>query len=249
MLYGLRRLRGVPAVLRLLAIWTGLLFSIPFFFCIMAIPSWLTLSQLSGNGDENINVTGTEHTGRVVRTYTLTVTATGPTACKVTTNQSPAAEFCTFTSSTASIGKEGGALTITGKSNSTKLTFAVTEGGSLTLTLPSNYKASGVATANGAVITGDPGATAAFSFSIEFTVAPNTTIEPKTATVTVTDAGGTSAGAGQYHSCVVTQNAGDAYLYVNAEGTTTATITIPAAGGSSNQAQFSVISNTDWVIS
>ena len=217
----------------------------------MAIPSWLTLSQLSGNGDENINVTGTEHTGRVARTYTLTVTATGPAACKVTANQTPTAEFCTFTSNTASIGKEGGAITITGKSNSTKLTFAfaVTEIGSLALTLPSDYQASGVATANGAVIAGDPGATAAFSFSIMFTVAPNTTIASKTATVTVTDAGGTSAGAGQYHSCVVTQNAGDAYLYVNEEGTTTATLTIPAAGGSSNQAQFAILSNTDWSIS
>lgn len=215
----------------------------------MAIPSWLTLSQLSGNGDENINVTGTEHTGRVVRTYTLTVTATGPSACKVTTNQTPTAEFCTFTSNTASIGKEGGAITITGKSNSTKLTFAVTEGGSLELTLPSNYNASGASTANGAAIASDPGAIAAFNFSILFTVAPNTTIESKTATVTVVDAGGTSAVAGQYHSCVVTQNAGDAYLYVNEEGTTTATVTIPAAGGSANQAQFKILSNTDWSIS
>lgn len=215
----------------------------------MAIPSWLTLSQRSGNGDENINVTGTEHTGRVVRTYTLTVTATGPAACKVITNQTPTAEFCTFDSNTASIGKEGGALTITGKSNSTKLTFAVTGGGSLKLTLPSSYKASGVTTANGAAIAGDPGATAAFTFSIGFTIDPNTTIESKTATVTVTDAGGTSAGAGQYHSCVVTQNEGDAYLYVHEEGTTTATLTIPAAGGSSNQAQFAILSNTDWSIS
>lgn len=215
----------------------------------MAIPSWLTLSQLSGNGDENINVTGTEHTGRVVRTYTLTVTATDPAACKVTTNQTPTAEFCTFDSNTASIGKEGGVFTITGKSNSTKLTFAVSEGNTLTLTLPSNYKASGVNTANGAAIAGDPGAAAAFKFSIAFTVTPNTTIEPKTATVTVTDAGGTSAGAGQYHSCVVTQNAGDAYLYVNVEGTTTATVTIPAAGGSGNQAQFAILSNIDWSIS
>lgn len=215
----------------------------------MAIPSWLTLSQLSGNGDENINVTGTEHTGRVARTYTLTVASTGPTNCKVTTNQTPTAEFCTFTSNTASIGKEGGSFIITGKSNSTKLTFEVTGGGSLQLTLPSNYQASGVATANGAVIAGDPGATAAFTFSIGFTVGLNTTIESKTATVTVTDAGGTSAGAGQYHSCVVTQNAGDAYLYVNEEGTTTATITIPAAGGSDNQAQFAILSNTDWSIS
>lgn len=215
----------------------------------MAIPSWLTLSQLSGNGDENINVTGTEHTGRVVRTYTLTVTATGPTACKVTTNQTPTAEFCTFTSNTASIGKEGGALTITGKSNSTKLTFAVTDGGSLEFTLPSNYNASGVSTVNGAAIAGDPGAIATFDFSFLVTVAQNTTIESKTATITVTDAGGTSAGAGQYHSCVVTQNAGDAYLYVNEEGTKRATVTIPAAGGSANQTQFKILSNTDWSIS
>lgn len=215
----------------------------------MAIPSWLTLSQLSGNGDENINVTGTEHTGRVVRTYTLTVTATGPAACKVTANQTPTAEFCTFDSNTASIGKEGGPLTITGKSNSTALTFAVTEGGTLSLTLPSTYKASGVATTNGVAIAGDPGATATFDFSIAFTVAPNTTIESKTATVTVTDAGGTSAGAGKYHSCVVTQNEGDAYLYVHEEGTTTAAVTIPAAGGSGNQAQIAILSNTDWSIS
>lgn len=215
----------------------------------MAIPSWLTLSQLSGNGDENINVTGTEHTGRVVRTYILTVTATGSSACKVTTNQTPAAEFCTFDSKTASIGKEGGALTITGKSNSTKLTFAVTAGGTLPLALPRNYKASGVATANGVAIADDPGATAAYTFSIEFTVALNTTIASKTATVTVTDAGGTSAGDGQYHSCVVTQNAGDAYLYVNEEGTTTATVTLPAAGSSDNQAQFVILSNTAWSIS
>ena len=119
----------------------------------------------------------------------------------------------------------------------------------MTLTLPSNYKASGVNTANGATIASDPGATAAFNFSIEFTVDPNTTIESKMATVTVTDAGGTSAGAGRYHSCVVTQNAGDAYLYVSEEGTTTATVTIPAAGGSGNQAQFAILSNTDWSIS
>lgn len=215
----------------------------------MAIPTWLTLSQHSGNGDENINVTGTEHTGRVARTYTLKVTATGPKTCKVTTNQTPTAEFCTFISNTASIGKDGGAITITGKSNSSKLTFAVTADGSLNFTLPSKYSASGVATANGDAIAGDPGATAAFIFSLTFTIDPNTTIESKTATITVTDAGGTSAGAGHYHSCVVTQNAGDAYLYVNEEGTTTATVTIPAEGGSAHQAQFSIISNADWSIS
>lgn len=62
------------------------------------------------------------------------------------------------------------------------------------------------------------------------------------------DNGGTSAGAGQYHSTVITQNAGDAYLYINEEGTTTASITLGQKGGSDNGASFQVISNSDWSI-
>lgn len=211
----------------------------------MAKPAWLTIVPMSGNSNETVNCTGTEHTGRVARSYAMTISATGPAPCTVTATQTPLAEFVTFTSNTSTIGKEGGNLTITGRSNSTKLTFSLGASPSLPITLPENYTANGVSTANGAAIKGDPGAVAAYDFSIVFSVPENTTISDRTATLNVADNGGTSAGAGQYHSTVITQNAGDAYLYINKEGTTKASITIPQAGTSTS---FQVISNSDWSI-
>lgn len=214
----------------------------------MAKPAWLTIVPMSGNSNETVNCTGTEHTGRVARSYAMTISATGPAPCTVTATQTPLAEFVTFTSKTSSIGKEGGNLTITGRSNSTKLTFSLGASPSLPITLPENYTASGVSTANGAAIKGDPGAVAAYDFSIVFSVPENTTISDRTATLNVVDNGGTSAGAGQYHSTVITQNAGDAYLYINKEGTTSASITLGQKGGSDNGASFQVLSNADWTI-
>lgn len=211
----------------------------------MAKPAWLAIVPMSGNSNETVNCTGTEHTGRVARSYAMTISATGPAPCTVTVTQTPLAEFVTFTSNTSSIDKGGGNLTITGRSNSTKLTFSLGASPSLPITLPENYTANGVSTANGAAITGDPGAVAAYDFSIVFSVPENTTISNRTATLNVADNGGTSAGAGQFHSTVITQNAGDAYLYINEEGTTTASITIPQAGTSTS---FQVLSNVDWTI-
>lgn len=214
----------------------------------MAKPAWLTIVPMSGNSNETVNCTGTEHTGRVARSYAMTISATGPAPCTVTAIQTPLAEFVTFASNTSSIGKEGGNLTITGRSNSTKLTFSLGDSPTLPITLPENYTANGVSTANGAAITGDPGAVAAYDFSIVFSVPANTTISDRTATLNVADNGGTSAGAGQFHSTVITQNAGDAYLYINKEGTTSASITLGQKGGSDNGASFQVLSNADWTI-
>lgn len=43
----------------------------------MAKPSWLTVSPMSGSGNGVLQNTGSVHTGRNVRTGTVTVTATG----------------------------------------------------------------------------------------------------------------------------------------------------------------------------
>lgn len=211
----------------------------------MAKPTWLTIAPMAGNSNETVNCTGTEHTGRVARSYAMTISAVGTDPCTVTATQTPLAEFVTFSSNTASIGKEGGSLTITGRSNSSKLTFSLNDSPSLPITLPENYTANGVSTNNSAEITGDPGAVAAYDFSIVFSVPENTTISDRTATLNVADNGGTAPSAGQFHSTVITQNAGDAYLYINEEGTTTASITIPQAGTSTS---FQVLSNVDWTI-
>ena len=77
------------------------------------------------------------------------------------------------------------------------------------LTLPATYTAGGVTTNNGASITGDPGATQEFTYSIAFTVPANTDIDSKSRQIIVTDH------AGNAHTCTLTLAAGDAYLTVS----------------------------------
>ena len=48
----------------------------------MAKPSWLTVDPTSGSGDGTITNTGHEHTGRVLRTGTVTVTGDGVAGSK-----------------------------------------------------------------------------------------------------------------------------------------------------------------------
>ena len=207
---------------------------------VMAKPSWLTINPSSGNGNGTIQFSGTEHTGRVARTYVATVSSTKTADCTVNVSQTAKAEFVTM-QATASPAKTGGDLTITGSSNSTKLTFSWKQSPAPTLVLeiPASYTAGGTSTPNGTAITGDPGATAQYSFSIKFTIPANTTIGQLTATLVVTDAGGNTA------QCVITQAAGDAYLWVGAMDQTETDCTIPQAGTATG---VQVFSNDAWTV-
>lgn len=130
-----------------------------------------------------------------------------------TINQSPVTEFVKI-DPTASVGKEGGTVTINGTSNSTKLTFSLTpdETHPLTLEIPASYQAAGKATNNGAVIADDPGATGSFAFSIVFSdIAANTNVNDLVNTLKVTAAGGQTA------NTVITQTAGDPFLEIDKE--------------------------------
>lgn len=129
-------------------------------------------------------------------------------------NQEAAVETVTVDSPAASVPKTGGTVTITGKSNSTKLTFTATpaEDNGLTLTLPTNYTAAGKSTANGAVIADDPGATGEFVWSISIANVPaNVTVEELVANLTVT------ANGGQNAQVTITQAAGDSMLELDKE--------------------------------
>lgn len=121
---------------------------------------FVTVDPVSGSGDQAVNFSGEKHTGRLQRTINLTVTTNGGAKKALVVNQAAAAEVVRSDSPNASVQKTGGNVTITGKSNSTKLTFAVTpaEENGLTLQLPADYTAAGKTTANGAVIADDPGA-------------------------------------------------------------------------------------------
>ena len=205
----------------------------------MAYASWANPNKTSGNGNDTVSWSASEHTGRVQRTTTASFSASGVESKTLTIVQTGKTEFVSFSSATATVDKTGGTLTISGTSNSSKLTFALTGTNGIGLTLPSTYTAAGASTSNGTAITGDPGASQQYSFSITFTgIDENTTIASKTSQLTVTP----NSGSGDAVVCTITQAAGDAYLTISPN-----TITIPAAGTPAQS--VSVSSNTNWSIS
>lgn len=196
-----------------------------------------TFNPSAGNGDQSVTVTGEKHTGRLQRTVTAKIAVdAGGVEKQVIVNQAAAVEAVTI-DSTSSIPKEGGSITINGKSNSTKLTFEYTQGGDnpLVIEVPAQYTAAGKLTNNGEAIADDPGATAEYAFSVTIDGIPaNGTVTDLTGTLKVTAAGG------QMANCVVTQTAGDTTLEVNPE-----TINLDADG---TQQTLNVTSNTSWSI-
>lgn len=211
----------------------------------MAKAAWLTVNPASGNGNATVQNTGTVHTGREQRETTVTGVAVGVSPNKTyKVIQKGKPEFVSFTNGAeTTVGKAGGTLTITGKTNSSKLNFelvnletrAVVAGG-LKLTLPSKYTAGGVETTNNVAIAGDPGAQQEFEFSITFTgIAANTTIDELTAAMKVTTAGGQSA------QIQIKQSAGDPVFSFGQE-----TITLEASGAAVSQ---TIVSNTSWELS
>lgn len=211
----------------------------------MAKAAWLTVNPASGNGNATVQNIGTVHTGREQRETTVTGVAVGVLPNKTyKVIQKGKPEFVSFTNGAeTTVGKAGGTLTITGKTNSSKLNFelvdletrVVVEGG-LKLTLPSKYTAGGVETTNNVAITGDPGAQQEFEFSITFTgIEANTTIDELTAAMKVTTAGGQSA------QIQIKQSAGDPVFSFGQE-----TITLEASGAAVSQ---TIVSNTSWELS
>mgnify|MGYP000322019689 FL=1 len=211
----------------------------------MAKAAWLTVNPASGNGNATVQNTGTVHTGREQRETTVTGVAVGVSPNKTyKVIQKGKPEFVSFTNGAeTTVGKAGGTLTITGKTNSSKLNFelvnletrAVVAGG-LKLTLPSKYTAGGVETTNNVAITGDPGAQQEFEFSITFTgIAPNTTVDELTAALKVTTAGGQTA------QIQIKQSAGDPEFAFGQD-----TITLEASGAAVSQ---TIVSNTSWELS
>lgn len=173
---------------------------------------FVTFNPGQGDGDQAVTVSGEKYEGREQRTLQVEFGAeSGSVKKSATINQAAVAEFVKI-DPTASVGKEGGTVTINGTSNSTKLTFALTPDKShpLELKIPASYQAAGKATNNGVAIADDPGATGSFAFSIVFSgIAANATINDLVNTLKVTAAGG------QIANTVITQTAGDPFLEID----------------------------------
>ena len=205
----------------------------------MAYSAWLVPSKTSGSGNDTVNVTaGADNTGRNARSTNMTFKAANCEDVVRQVTQAGKPEFVNI-QATAAIDKTGGTITITGTTNSSKLTFSLASGGTLELTLPSSYLANSVSTNNGAAISGDPGASQEFPFSIQFAnVGANPTITAKSVQLIVTDNAGNTA------TCTITQAAGDPTLSVSP-----ASVQLDwNAATAETSASFTVTSNTNWTI-
>ena len=199
----------------------------------MAYANWVTPNKTQGSGNDTVSWTGQTHTGHSSRQTTATFKATDCNDVILTINQAGKTEFVDI-SDTSAVPKTGGSITVTGTANSSKLTFSLTNN-NIGLTLPSSYVAASVTTNNGASITGDPGATQEYTFSITFSnIGANASSTAKTSQLVVTANNGTT------DTCTITQAAASPYLTVEPT-----TINLTAAG---TAVSVSVSSNTDWSI-
>jgi len=206
----------------------------------MAYAHWLNPSKTSGSGNDTVNVgANSDNTGRNARSTNMTFKAANVADVVRQVTQAGKPEFVTIESAKSVVKGGVATLTITGTSNSSKLTFSLASGGTLPVTLPSSYTANSVSTNNGAAISGDPGASAEFPFSIAFTnIGANPTINERSVQLIVTDNAGNTA------TCLITQAAGDPVLEVSPESVQLDW----NAATQSGSASFSVTSNTNWTV-
>lgn len=147
----------------------------------MAKANWLTISPISGTGNATIRNIGSEHTGRLDRTTTVTGKAVGVASEKTySVVQHAKSEFVAANDASYQVAATGGTVTISGTSNSPLLTVTVDEGGTVgTLTV------NGSQATNGQNISGDPGADAQYTWQVQIQVAENPTVNQRSLTVKV----------------------------------------------------------------
>lgn len=199
----------------------------------MAKANWVKVSPASGSGNATVNVSSTApHTGRKARTSVLTWKAANVDNVARNVSQAGKPEYVDIDDA-ASSASTGQTVTISGVSNSAKLTFSLGTG-NLDISLPSTYTANSVTTSNGAAISGDPGAVAEFPFSIKITVPANAGTSDLSRQIIVTD------DAGHKDVCLLTLAGGEPYI--------TITPTVIELDWKGTPVAVQVKSNTTWTI-
>lgn len=199
----------------------------------MAKAEWVQTSPSQGSGNGTVNVSSkTQYSGRVARQSVLTWKAANVDDVPRTVIQAGKPQFVDIDDA-ASADKNGKVVTISGVTNSARLTFKLGTG-ELQVSLPSTYSANSVNTTNGAAISGDPGATAEFPFSISIDVPGNDGTTSVSRQIIVEDE------VGNRDVCLLTLAAGDAFITI-AEGP----IELDYLG---TPVSVKVESNTNWTV-
>lgn len=172
----------------------------------------VVVSPSNGSGDTTLQVKAeTVNRGnRVVQLATFEVEGTGvATKKEFVASHLPAAEFIEFDNKKPAVDKGGGTVTLTGKSNSQKITFSKGTGAIIGANISAiKFTANGVGATSGIAISGDPGAKAKYNFSLTLTAAANETIEARTQQIIA------AASGGQKATVTLSQTAGDPFIDV-----------------------------------
>lgn len=199
----------------------------------MAKANWVKVDKSSGSNNATVNVsTTTDHTGRKARATVLTWKGSNVEDAQASVTQAGKPEFVDIDDA-ASSEPAGKVVTISGITNSAKLTFSLGTG-NLEISLPSSYTANSITTNNGSAINGDPGALTEFPFSIKITVPANAGTTDLSRQIIVTDEGG------HQDVCVLTLAGGEPYIRI-----TPSVIELDYKG---TPVAVQVESNTSWTI-
>lgn len=198
----------------------------------------IVVNPSTGSGDTTLQVKAeTANRGnRVAQTATFEVEGTGVAKKQqFVANHLPAVEFIQFDNTSPAVDKGGGTITLTGKSNSKKITFSKGTGDIIGANLAAiKFIANGAEATSGTAISGDPGAKAKYSFSLTLTAAENETIEARTQQIIAT------ADGGQRATVTLNQTAGDPFIEV-----TPTSIDVPQDGSA---VQVIVDTNTTFTV-
>lgn len=198
----------------------------------------IVVNPSSGSGDTTLQVKAeTVHRGnRVAQTATFEVEAAGVAVKKqFVANHLPAAEFIEFENSSPAVDKDGGTITLTGVSNTTKITFSKGTGDIIGADVAAiKFTANGAEATSGVAIAGDPGAKAKYNFSLTLSAAANETIKARTQQIIA------KANGGQKATATLSQTAGDPFIEV-----TPNTIDVPQNG---TAVQVTVDTNTTFAV-
>lgn len=198
----------------------------------------VVVSPSTGSGDTTLQVKAevANRGNRLAQTATFEVEGSGVAEKKqFVANHLPAAEFIEFDNASPAVDKGGGSVTLTGKSNTTKITFSKGAGDIIGADISAiKFIANGASATNGIAITGDPGAKAKYIFSVTLTAAENETIEARTQQIIAIAFGGQKA------TVTLSQTAGDPFIEV-----TPTEIDVPQDGSA---VQVTVDTNTTFTV-
>ena len=198
----------------------------------------VVVNPSSGSGDTTLQVKAevANRGNRVAQTATFEVEAVGVAEKKqFVANHVPATEFIQFDNASPAVDKGGGAITLTGKSNTSKIAFSKGTGDIIAADISAiQFQANGSDATSGTVIKGDPGAKAKYTFSLTLKASANDTIKARTQQIIAT------ANGGQKATATLSQTAGDPFIEV-----VPTNIDVPQDGSA---VQVSVDTNTTFTV-